>query len=58
MEVPAEETGRYGIIKAQPLPEGDGRLFEVLDMVEKPPQGEAPSNLAIIGRYILTPSYF
>ncbi len=58
MEVPMEETGRYGIIKAMPLPEGDGRLFEVLDMVEKPSKAEAPSNLAIIGRYILTPSVF
>ena len=58
MEVPPEETGRYGIIKARSLPEGDGRLFEVLDMVEKPPQGEEPSNLAIIGRYILTPDIF
>lgn len=58
MEVPPEETGRYGIIKARSLPEGDGRLFEVLDMVEKPPRGEAPSNLAIIGRYILTPDIF
>jgi UTP--glucose-1-phosphate uridylyltransferase len=58
MEVPAEETGRYGIIKAQALSEGDGRLFEVLDMVEKPSPNEAPSNLAIIGRYILTPDVF
>lgn len=58
MEVPPEETGRYGIVKARVLPESDGRLFEVLDMVEKPPQGEAPSNLAIIGRYILTPNIF
>ena len=58
MEVPPEETGRYGIVKARSLPEGDGRLFEVIDMVEKPPQGEAPSNLAIIGRYILTPDIF
>ncbi len=58
MEVPAEETGRYGIVKAKALPEGDGRLFEVLDMVEKPPAGKAPSNLAIIGRYILTPGIF
>jgi UTP--glucose-1-phosphate uridylyltransferase len=58
MEVPEEETGRYGIIKGRSLPEGDGRLFEVLDMVEKPPRNEAPSNLAIIGRYILTPSIF
>jgi UTP--glucose-1-phosphate uridylyltransferase len=58
MEVPEEETGRYGIIKARPMPEGDGRLFEVLDMVEKPPRDKAPSNLAIIGRYILTPAIF
>jgi UTP--glucose-1-phosphate uridylyltransferase len=58
MEVPVEETGRYGIIQGRPLPEGDGRLFEVLDMVEKPSREEAPSNLAIIGRYILTPSIF
>jgi len=58
MEVPPEETSRYGIVKARSLPEGDGRLFEVIDMVEKPPQGEAPSNLAIIGRYILTPDIF
>lgn len=58
MEVPPEETGRYGIVKARSLPEGEGRLFEVIDMVEKPPQGEAPSNLAIIGRYILTPHIF
>jgi UTP--glucose-1-phosphate uridylyltransferase len=58
MEVPMEETSRYGVVKAQPLPEGDGRLFEVLDMVEKPPMEQAPSNLAIIGRYILTPEVF
>jgi UTP--glucose-1-phosphate uridylyltransferase len=58
MEVPEEETGRYGIIQGRPLPEGDGRLFEVQDMIEKPARGKAPSNLAIIGRYILTPSIF
>jgi UTP--glucose-1-phosphate uridylyltransferase len=58
MEVPEEETSRYGIVKAKPLPEGNGRLFDVLDMVEKPPREEAPSNLAIIGRYILAPEIF
>jgi UTP--glucose-1-phosphate uridylyltransferase len=58
MEVPEEETSRYGIIKGRPLPEGDGRLFEVLDMIEKPSRKEAPSNMAIIGRYILTPQIF
>jgi len=58
MEVPEEETGRYGIIKGKPLPGSDGRIFEVEDMVEKPAKGTAPSNLAIIGRYILTPGIF
>jgi UTP--glucose-1-phosphate uridylyltransferase len=58
MEVPVNEVGRYGIIKTRPLSEGDGRLFEVLDMVEKPSPEKAPSNLAIIGRYILTPTVF
>jgi UTP--glucose-1-phosphate uridylyltransferase len=58
MEVPEEETGRYGIIKGRPLPEEDGRLFEVIDMIEKPARNQAPSNLAIIGRYILTPEIF
>ena len=58
MEVPAKETSRYGIIKGRQLPEGDGRLFEISDMVEKPKVEEAPSNLAIIGRYILTPEIF
>ena len=58
MEVPEDETGRYGVIKGTPLPDGDGRLFNVEDMVEKPAKGTAPSNLAIIGRYILTPGVF
>jgi UTP--glucose-1-phosphate uridylyltransferase len=58
MEVPAQETNRYGIINGKQLSEGDGRLFEVVDMVEKPKVEEAPSNLAIIGRYILTPAIF
>jgi UTP--glucose-1-phosphate uridylyltransferase len=58
LEVPVEETSRYGIVKGRQFPDGDGRLFEVLDMVEKPMVEEAPSNLAIIGRYILTPEIF
>jgi len=57
MEVPDEETNRYGIIQGQPLPKSGGKLYEVQDMVEKPPVKTAPS-LAIIGRYILTPSIF
>lgn len=56
MEVPRAEVQRYGIIRATPLPEGDGRIFEVHDLVEKPRVEDAPSNLAIIGRYLLTPA--
>jgi len=58
MEVPKEETNRYGVINGHLLPESDGRLYEVRDMVEKPSIEDAPSNLAIIGRYILTPAIF
>ena len=49
----------YGVLDATPVPgKHDGRLFEVRDLVEKPKFEEAPSNLAIIGRYILTPTIF
>ena len=54
-EVPVETAHRYGVVAGQPLETG---LYQVLDMVEKPAPGEAPSNLAIIGRYILTPDIF
>ncbi|MEH6552152.1 MAG: UTP--glucose-1-phosphate uridylyltransferase GalU [Pseudomonadales bacterium] len=54
-EVPKEDTHKYGIISGEPLKEG---LFRVDDMVEKPDPEDAPSNLAIIGRYILTPDIF
>ncbi len=50
--VPDEEVSRYGIIKGREL---DERLFLIEDMVEKPSLEEAPSNYAIVGRYILTP---
>lgn len=54
-EVADDETDRYGII--DPFP-SDGRRYPVRKFVEKPPRGEAPSNLAIMGRYILTPRIF
>ncbi|WP_019414620.1 UTP--glucose-1-phosphate uridylyltransferase GalU [Paenisporosarcina sp. TG20] len=54
-QVPDNETNRYGIIA--PL-ERDGRLYKVDSFVEKPVLGTAPSNLAIMGRYILTPEIF
>ncbi|WP_302470722.1 UTP--glucose-1-phosphate uridylyltransferase GalU [Heyndrickxia coagulans] len=55
MEVAHEETNRYGII--DPLDQ-KGRIYDVKGFVEKPKVEEAPSNVAIIGRYILTPEIF
>ena len=56
-EVPDNETNQYGIIAAQKIGNSDN-TFLVTDMVEKPEIGNAPSNMAIIGRYILTPDIF
>jgi UTP--glucose-1-phosphate uridylyltransferase len=60
MEVPQEETSRYGVIAAERSddPLDHGRLHKVSRLVEKPTPSEAPSNLAIIGRYVLTPKIF
>ena len=55
--VPADEISAYGVIDGVPE-EGNDRLYRVRDMVEKPPADRAPSDLAIIGRYILTPDIF
>ena len=55
MEVPMDEVHKYGVIAGVSMKEG---LYRVDDMIEKPSQDEAPSNLAIIGRYILTPDIF
>ncbi|OGR23594.1 MAG: UTP--glucose-1-phosphate uridylyltransferase [Desulfuromonadaceae bacterium GWB2_53_15] len=54
-KVPMANISSYGCVKAQAVTE---RVFEVLDMVEKPIQEEAPSDMAIIGRYVLTPRIF
>ncbi|RGR95842.1 UTP--glucose-1-phosphate uridylyltransferase GalU [Heyndrickxia coagulans] len=54
-EVPEDETHRYGIIAPASK---EGRRYQVEKFVEKPKQGTAPSNLAIIGRYVLTPEIF
>ena len=48
----------YGVIKGKEVAGSGGKLFEVLDLVEKPKLEDAPSNLAVIGRYILTPTVF
>ena len=60
MEVPPEETGRYGVIAGEPVDDGDDadRTYRVTSIVEKPEPGAAPSNLAVIGRYVLTPKIF
>ena len=55
MKVPREEVHRYGVIKGRGLAD---RLYEVEEMVEKPPLREAPSQMAIIGRYVLRPEIF
>lgn len=55
MEVPEEETYRYGIMDPSSK---DGRLYKAKKFVEKPRAGTAPSNLAIIGRYVFTPEIF
>jgi UTP--glucose-1-phosphate uridylyltransferase len=54
-EVPMDETHKYGVIDGEEIEEG---LYRVTNMVEKPEPEVAPSNLAIIGRYILTPDIF
>ncbi len=53
--VPREDVSAYGIIASEPAGEG---VYRIIDLVEKPPVHEAPSNLAIIGRYLLTPDIF
>lgn len=54
-EVPADETHKYGVIAGETMKDG---LYRITDMVEKPAPEDAPSNLAIIGRYLLTPDIF
>jgi UTP--glucose-1-phosphate uridylyltransferase len=58
MDVPEEEVCRYGIIDGIPVPGSEGRVYKVRSMVEKPRVEDSPSHLAIIGRYILTPTIF
>ncbi len=60
MEVPRDQISAYGCAEAEPVANGvfGDRLFKIHNMVEKPKAEEAPSNLAIIGRYVLTPDIF
>ena len=56
-EVPKEETNKYGVIDGK-IVDGNESVLRVSNMVEKPDPKDAPTNLAIIGRYILTPDIF
>jgi UTP--glucose-1-phosphate uridylyltransferase len=55
MEVPRDETDKYGIVETHTGPDGELRIASI---VEKPAPGQAPSNLAVVGRYLLTPRIF
>lgn len=54
-EVPIEDVNKYGIVKGMHIEDG---VFKVKDLIEKPDIEKAPSNIAILGRYIITPSIF
>jgi len=56
--VEGKAISAYGVLDAKPVDGFNGRLFEIRDMVEKPKPDQAPSNQAIIGRYVLTPRIF
>ncbi|WP_168121552.1 UTP--glucose-1-phosphate uridylyltransferase GalU [Paenibacillus sp. HB172176] len=55
MEVPWDQTHKYGIVD---IGDNDDKVSRVLDIVEKPAPGQAPSNLAVVGRYVLDPAIF
>jgi len=55
-EVPEQDTGKYGIVNT--TGDSNGKYSRVEGIIEKPRPGEAPSNLAVVGRYILTPAIF
>lgn len=56
--VPLEAVHKYGIVRPSASHPANGRLVKLTDMVEKPKQEEAPSQLAVLGRYVLTPEIF
>ncbi len=60
MEVPGDAISAYGVVDAEPVSHNgnEQRLYRIRNMVEKPKPADAPSNLAIIGRYVLTPEIF
>jgi UTP--glucose-1-phosphate uridylyltransferase len=60
MEVPKDSISAYGVVDAEPIAHNGtkDRLYRIRNLVEKPKANEAPSNMAIIGRYVLTPEVF
>jgi UTP--glucose-1-phosphate uridylyltransferase len=60
MEVPPDQISAYGVVDAEPVAHNgcQDRLYRIRNMVEKPKRNDAPSNLAIVGRYVLTPEIF
>ncbi len=56
--VPRDEISNYGVIQPDTTVDLGPGIYQIVDLVEKPPKHEAPSDLAIIGRYILTPDIF
>lgn len=60
MEVPREHISAYGVVDAELVADNgrENRLYRIRNMIEKPKPADAPSNLAIIGRYVLTPEIF
>jgi UTP--glucose-1-phosphate uridylyltransferase len=57
-EVPRERTGLYGIVDVERTSSADSRTMQIRDLVEKPTPAEAPSTLAVTGRYVLPPEIF
>jgi len=57
-KIDGRNISAYGVIAGKEVPSSNGKLWEVTDLVEKPKFEDAPSNLAVIGRYILTPRVF
>lgn len=56
--VPMENVSAYGVIAGEPAPALGRGVYRITDLVEKPPREQAPSDLAIVGRYLLTPDIF
>ena len=57
-KVPLQDADRYGMLEVEPVPDGDGHVMRALSVIEKPGAEKAPSDLAQIGGFLLTPDVF